>query len=680
MVPGNRQQATPLRAPIQTIELTENFPYSYTANQAAWQAGTIIPPKITSDNYLLPIKMFNNSGLYAAWCNAGAKVTPVVKIFDDDATTFNASTIKTIKSYLSRGIAVASIMYVGSGTTATTFQHYTGGSILYAPCPTYNHDHAVTFVGYGTKNGKNVWVIKNSWGTGWGDKGFYFVEIGSNSYCTEHFAYTIIPKYFNMTETTAYPRGTQDRGKFNTLDCDTYFTNISGVITCNDACQAANPVYIIGKFECLVQCPNGQQCDTFCQGATPFKESGNCVARCSSGAYQVSGVVLLCQSSCIGLYILNSSNSNSQQCINQCPSATPYYETGACVVKCTSNSYSVVVGAYTLMCQTSCVFYTLNASNSNSKQCLTTCPTTNPYSDAGLCSVRCSSGSYANVSGVFTCQASCTQFYVINVSNQNSQQCVTVCPVQYFIIGQLCTSSCPAEIPYNSSATTCVAKCATGAYQIYGTTLSCLASCPGMYITNQTSATNQCITACPSATPYYQTGACVSKCTTCAYNLVGSVLTCQTSCKYYVLNVTNGNSKQCLTSCTGATPYSTSGLCSARCSSGAYSLVSGVLTCQNSCPKLFVTNTTNNNSKQCVTACTTVQIQSGSQCKPKCTANCISPAVKTTLVIAIQLVTVAIIVVVATAFMCRRKKNTEHLKIKINEMKQNYTKPSFLTV
>ncbi|CAL6000225.1 Cathepsin_L [Hexamita inflata] len=680
MVPGNKQQATPLRAPIQTVELTENFPYSYAANQAAWQAGTPVAPKLTSDNYLLPVKMLNNSGLYAAWCNQNAKVTPVVKIFDDDASIFNATTVKTIKSYLSRGIAVAASMLVGSGTTATTFQYYRGGAILNAPCTTWNMDHAVTFVGYGTKNGKNVWVLKNSWGTGWGDKGFFFIEIGSNSYCTEQFAYTVLPKNFDLTETVAYPRGTLARGTINLLDCDTYFTNISGVVTCYDACPDSYPTFVAGKFECSVACPAGQSCATSCQAATPFKEAGNCVARCSTGAYSISGSDLLCQASCTGLYILNASNQNSQQCITTCPTATPYYETGACVSKCTSNAYSVVSGVQTLMCQASCTYYVLNVSNSNSQQCLSACPTTTPYIDVRLCADRCASGAYASVSGVLTCQASCTQFYILNATNSNSKQCMAACPTAYFIFGQQCSATCPAATPYNDSATTCVSKCATGAYQVQGTALSCVASCPGMYIANATSATKQCITACPATTPYYQTGACVSKCSTGAYSLVGSVLTCQTSCKFYILNATNGNTKQCLASCTGATPYSTSGLCSARCSSGAYSLVSGVLTCQSSCSKLYVINVTNNNSKQCVTTCTTAQVLVRSECKPKCTANCMSPAVKTTLIVAVPLVTVVIVAVVITAFVCSRRNSNKNLKIKINSMNQNYSNPTFFAV
>jgi cathepsin X len=41
-------------------------------------------------------------------------------------------------------------------------------------------DHIVSIVGWKTVNDKQYWIVRNSWGTYWGNLGFFYVELGKN--------------------------------------------------------------------------------------------------------------------------------------------------------------------------------------------------------------------------------------------------------------------------------------------------------------------------------------------------------------------------------------------------------------------------------------------------------------------------------------------------------------------
>lgn len=51
-----------------------------------------------------------------------------------------------------------------------SFQLYKSG-VYSGRCGT-KLDHGVLVAGYGSDNGKAYWKVKNSWGAGWGEKGY----------------------------------------------------------------------------------------------------------------------------------------------------------------------------------------------------------------------------------------------------------------------------------------------------------------------------------------------------------------------------------------------------------------------------------------------------------------------------------------------------------------------------
>lgn len=91
--------------------------------------------------------------------------------------------IKSLTQVKSMMIAVARHSPLITWVNAINFQNYVSGvyDASKSECDPKNLNHLFLIVGYGTdSSGTDYWLVKNSYGTSWGENGYMRIKRGSN--------------------------------------------------------------------------------------------------------------------------------------------------------------------------------------------------------------------------------------------------------------------------------------------------------------------------------------------------------------------------------------------------------------------------------------------------------------------------------------------------------------------